>query len=145
MEHDARKHLCFRCQRVYHDIKYGKIDAFNTTINAPGFECDCAWDCGLETKAVDNGGGFWVVECSHFIPVPQAKLYADYMKSEQWEAVRNQRIKHDGYKCVKCGSAVNLCVHHLTYENLGDEPLGDLITLCDKCHKAIHAADLEKK
>lgn len=145
IDENEKNHLCYRCQRVYDDIKCGKTDAKNTVWNGVGNECGLAYECDLETETADawGGEGWFVLKCSHFIPVPQSTIYADYMKSEEWKWTRAERIKKDGYKCSMCGSAKNLCVHHITYENLGDEPLDDLITLCAKCHKKIHDADLK--
>jgi hypothetical protein len=38
-----------------------------------------------------------------------------------------------------CGdSDTILNVHHNTYENVGNEALGDLVTLCCECHKHYH-------
>ena len=64
--------------------------------------------------------------------------YDDYMKSVEWEEKRQLRLRMDGFRCFKCGTAVNLQVHHITYERLGQEKMGDLVTLCKKCHKRLH-------
>ena len=46
-------------------------------------------------------------------------------------------LKRDNYHCVKCRCKSNLNIHHLTYQNRGNElkHLHDLITLCRKCHE----------
>lgn len=45
-------------------------------------------------------------------------------------------------KCPYCGislpTIVSLHVHHLTYENLGNEADEDLLVLCKDCHREIH-------
>lgn len=70
--------------------------------------------------------------------------YADYMASEAWKKKRNQRVLYDKGKCQflidgrKCGDMNLLEVHHLTYANLGDELMSDLVTLCSFHHKQIH-------
>ena len=64
--------------------------------------------------------------------------YDDYMKSVEWEEKRQLRLRLDGFRCFKCGTSVNLQVHHITYERLGQERMGDLITLCGSCHKRLH-------
>lgn len=66
--------------------------------------------------------------------------YQEYMNSPAWTAKRQQRLDLDGYKCRTCGCTFDvrpLQVHHVTYERLGHEDLGDLITLCSTCHEAI--------
>lgn len=72
-----------------------------------------------------------------------SKQYDDYMRSDAWEAKRQQRIEIDGYKCVMCGRPTQtmkkINVHHISYRNLGNENvLTDLCTLCPTCHKHIH-------
>ena len=64
--------------------------------------------------------------------------YAEYIKSDKWLEKRHRVWRRDGMRCVECGSAMNLQCHHLTYENLGDEPLQDLVTLCRSCHREKH-------
>jgi len=65
------------------------------------------------------------------------KSYNEYLLSDIWISKRDLLIKIRK-KCEKCGSEKNLCVHHLTYENVGDEKMEDLMVLCLKCHKEIH-------
>ena len=64
--------------------------------------------------------------------------YKEYIKSTAWYQKRLARLKKDKYTCQKCGDTEFLEVHHLTYDNLGDEPMEDLVCLCRDCHQAIH-------
>ena len=66
--------------------------------------------------------------------------YKDFLNTDYWKAVRNERLFRDGYKCSYCGSEDNLQVHHITYKNHGNEHshMDDLITLCIDCHKEYH-------
>ncbi len=64
--------------------------------------------------------------------------YRSYINSDEWQIRRRNRLLMDDFKCQKCGSARNLQVHHITYENFGHEDVAtDLITLCGKCHDII--------
>lgn len=58
-------------------------------------------------------------------------------KYRQWRATVLER---DG-KCTTCGTAENLVAHHIMpfsmYESLRTD-VNNGITLCDKCHKALH-------
>ena len=65
------------------------------------------------------------------------------MKSDKWKAKRLECLKRDNYQCQKCGTAKNLVIHHWTYDRLGNEDLGDIVTLCKDCHKKIHEKDLK--
>ncbi|NOK79665.1 MAG: hypothetical protein GFH27_549281n1, partial [Chloroflexi bacterium AL-W] len=42
----------------------------------------------------------------------------------------------DDWKCIRCGSTDNLCVHHT--KGTQSHQLQDLETLCQKCHHAEH-------
>lgn len=64
--------------------------------------------------------------------------YENYLGSEDWRLKRNERMLIDKNKCTKCGSGKNLIVHHLSYKNIGDEKMDDLITVCNSCHRKIH-------
>ena len=47
-------------------------------------------------------------------------------------------VARDSNKCRHCGSKKDLGVHHKKYLDVG---LDDLITLCTKCHFALHRSD----
>ena len=50
-----------------------------------------------------------------------------------------QVLDRDGWRCQSCGSASQLQVHHLRFRSaLGDDDMGNLITLCFSCHEKIH-------
>ena len=64
--------------------------------------------------------------------------------SPKWKELREARLKIDGQKCVMCGTAYQLQVHHRRYPPAwGLETLDDLVTLCDTCHSQLH--NKEKK
>lgn len=65
--------------------------------------------------------------------------YVDYIQSEDWKAIAEERKRIDGNKCVLCGRSDNLQVHHRSYKNLGHEDvMNDLVTLCQDCHEFVH-------
>lgn len=69
--------------------------------------------------------------------------YHEYMQSDLWRHKRKRILARDNYRCQKCGSAINLRVHHIRYpEYFGDESDDDLITLCDSCHQEVHRTDI---
>lgn len=72
--------------------------------------------------------------------------YEEYINSDTWKNRRLKILKRDGFKCQNCGSPIQLEVHHLRYPSVyGEEPDDDLITLCDNCHRSLHAADAVRK
>lgn len=53
-------------------------------------------------------------------------------------------LERDNYKCVKCSSDKQLCVHHISYWS--NDPINRInvengITLCHECHKKEHECD----
>lgn len=61
-------------------------------------------------------------------------FYEKYLASPQWKQRRLQAFERAGGRCERCGSAVKLEVHHLTYDRLGREELSDLLVVCKPCH-----------
>lgn len=79
------------------------------------------------------------------------KKYQKYIKSSQFDILRQACFERDGYRCRCCGRSnedVNskgkhytLQAHHRSYEHLfegGTAELNDLTTLCNLCHIACH-------
>ncbi len=72
--------------------------------------------------------------------------YAQYLQSEHWERIREEKVEAADRMCERCGEGakrrgdrwIGLNVHHLTYERLGCEELSDLIVLCIHCHEVEH-------
>jgi len=61
-----------------------------------------------------------------------------YLASPKWQQLKMQVKLRDSFHCKKCNAKHSLEVHHITYQNLGDEPLEDLVTLCRTCHGKLH-------
>jgi hypothetical protein len=68
--------------------------------------------------------------------------YNDYLSTEHWKLKRTEVVRRYGYRCACCGEAGTSRrgpdIHHITYDNMGDEPPQDLIPLCQKCHSLMH-------
>ena len=67
-----------------------------------------------------------------------AMPYPDYLLTPEWQERRGVMLKLAGYRCRVCNADKLLHVHHRTYERRGNEQPGDLIVLCDGCHKLFH-------
>lgn len=74
------------------------------------------------------------------IPPDKYRFYDSYVHPENkdWQAVKVAVKARDGSQCRCCLSKNNLHVHHLTYANLGNERLEELVTLCETCHREVH-------
>lgn len=69
--------------------------------------------------------------------------YSVYLRSEKWRNKRARVLERDNHLCQACLKRPATQVHHKTYEHVFDEPLFDLVSICDVCHEAIH--NKEKK
>ena len=74
------------------------------------------------------------------------RTYNEYLKSEHWkqfkEKVFRSKMMKNGFSCWMCtNNNTRLNVHHKTYKNLGKEKIGDIMLICEKCHKFIHIID----
>jgi len=67
------------------------------------------------------------------------RKYNRYIKrSDRWQKKREAVLERDSYTCQACLHRKATEVHHLTYENIGDEPLFDLVAICGPCHQKLH-------
>lgn len=69
-------------------------------------------------------------------PMTNKEYTEKYLESPHWKEKRKSLLDRDGDLCV-CGKHA-IYVHHKTYENLGAEPLSDLVALCRNCHDGYH-------
>lgn len=63
---------------------------------------------------------------------------AYYYESEKWKNKRIKVLDRDKNLCQACLKNIATQVHHLTDIHFGNEPLFELISVCEKCHNAIH-------
>ncbi len=68
----------------------------------------------------------------------EREKFQKYIKSKKWNILRRKVLNRDNYTCQFCNSKKDLIVHHITYNNLFNETLNDLITICYKCHIKVH-------
>lgn len=137
------EHLCAKCDRIYelrdgypttqweHPCKYAELAPYK--------------DVGVEVK--DNGSENDIIKCPGYKKINTGRLYKTWMASEDWKRIAREKIKQAHFKCELCGSAINLHVHHITYENLcrEDRHMDDLLVVCNKCHLALHEEDMKRK
>jgi len=68
------------------------------------------------------------------------------LEQKRWREAREEVLKRDGYRCVRCGSTEELHVHHILERRKGGEhKLGNLITLCRRCHQKEHPFPLTER
>lgn len=69
-------------------------------------------------------------------PMTNKEYREKYLESPTWKEKRKRVLDRDGALCI-CGEHA-IYVHHKTYENIGSEPLSDLVALCRNCHDGYH-------
>lgn len=60
--------------------------------------------------------------------------YYTYLASREWALRKRSVRERSGGVCERCKMAPHTETHHLTYQNLGKEPLTDLLGVCRGCH-----------
>ena len=63
-----------------------------------------------------------------------SSAYYEYLNSDEWKEKRLEFLEDADYVCEECGGKANQ-VHHLSYDNFGDETDDDVEVLCYGCHK----------
>lgn len=67
-------------------------------------------------------------------------------EQRNYDGQREEVLKRDDYRCVRCGSTKSLVVHHKDRSGRGQEDhnndTANLETLCRKCHIAEHRAEI---
>jgi 5-methylcytosine-specific restriction endonuclease McrA len=70
--------------------------------------------------------------------------YNKYLKTTEWQERRNEVLIRDNYLCQACLKARATQVHHLSYDHWGQEPLFELVAICNECHEKITKIDRNK-
>lgn len=85
-------------------------------------ECNSCNSDNLQEKQISD---FWA-------------YYNEYLKTQAWQDKRNAVLKRDNYICQGCLKNKAIHVHHTTYDNIYDELLFQLISLCIDCHSKLY-------
>lgn len=78
--------------------------------------------------------------------ITRQELYHEYLKSPEWEALKNIFYKKYGKYCCICKSTNNLNVHHRIYrKTFQDTVVEDLACVCAEHHQLIHDTEEGEK
>ena len=83
--------------------------------------------------------------------------YVEHLMSEKWKQTKLTRLLIDDFKCQQCNKPITAetshC-HHITYQNLGNEGMKDVVSVCsdryennikiEGCHSRLHRVAKEK-
>ncbi len=68
------------------------------------------------------------------------------LEQQDYQKLREQVLRRDGWRCQLCGSMTNLEVHHKQFRShSGEDDEQNLITLCFNCHSSAHGQDVGPK
>ena len=68
------------------------------------------------------------------------------LEQQDYQKLREQVLRRDGWRCQLCGSMTNLEVHHKQFRShAGEDDEQNLITLCFNCHSSAHGQDVGPK
>jgi hypothetical protein len=72
--------------------------------------------------------------------------YSEYLKSDTWKTNKKRLLSSKRFREKKCfcGSTKSVCIHHITYKNIGNEKVQDVIPVCKFHHEMIHNYEKEK-
>jgi 5-methylcytosine-specific restriction endonuclease McrA len=61
------------------------------------------------------------------------------LAQEDYERLRQEILRRDGWRCQRCSAMSNLEVHHKQFRShAGDDSEQNLITMCTACHRHAH-------
>lgn len=69
----------------------------------------------------------------------------DYLKSEKWLKKRAKVLQRDKEVCQGCLFRKATQVHHLSYAHWKNEPLFELVSVCQVCHEFITLLDRKRR
>ena len=69
------------------------------------------------------------------------EAYETYLATDKWKRKRSAVLKRDGFICQACLTRRASQCHHLTYKHVFNEPLFELVAVCEVCHDKITALD----
>jgi hypothetical protein len=123
--------ICFKCD----DRKLG----YKKAKKEWNLSDDEICSLGVRNKEMRNR---WYHERMHDGSQAWWEWYQGYLNSPEWNTRRMAVLARDGGMCqAKCGRKATQ-VHHLSYMEVGNEPLEDLASVCEDCHKMIHRREL---
>ena len=115
---------CFCCGELSMDVKKSLVENF-----------DEIPECNKDIRYLKDEFYKEVMSSLHRIKNEEAwDKYNHYLNSEKWKLKRKKVFERDNYLCQACLTNEAQEVHHLTYNNIYDEPLYELISVCKRCH-----------
>lgn len=76
------------------------------------------------------------------------RMYLKYLRSPEFDRVRQAAFRRDRWRCVSCGNTEEIEVHHGIYDWIYEElsspqAFASVVTLCHQCHRETHGLGRE--
>lgn len=124
------RHQCAKCGTSVKGPKMAELEKQGALIDSLPL-----WDESLARRWMERKGQF---EQMHRPFQARLDLYQRYLLSDTWKFKRTRVLRRDAYCCQACRQARADEVHHKSYQNIGDEPLFELLSVCKPCHTELH-------
>ena len=80
----------------------------------------------------------FIAEAAERLSVLTDLPYQEFLKTPEWEEMRDAALERAAHRCQLCKSTEGLQVHHRDYADVPLESLADLTVLCGGCHELFH-------
>lgn len=75
--------------------------------------------------------------------MPTAKRSRIKLAATAYKALLKQVYERDGWRCRSCHRRDCINAHHIKFRSQGgNDELGNLVSLCVSCHRAVHDGNL---
>jgi 5-methylcytosine-specific restriction endonuclease McrA len=135
---------CLHCGRsISEAIAYRKVPNIES-IQEHDHQREAAYQARIEAARAD----LWA-EAQELWELRQTDWdlqYQQYIKTPRWREKRDRVLERDHYLCQACLRRRAAQAHHLTYKHAkrpleGNEPLFDLVAVCQTCHDKLTELD----
>lgn len=129
---------CRQCGKEYERQVTSRTNYnyYKAELRDKGFVSYTCPEC--DAKADQREREYWATEDAEIARL-RALPYPEYLKTDHWKEMRRRMLKRAHFRCQVCNKGnTQLDVHHRTYERRGKEEYGDLIVLCNDCHRTFH-------
>lgn len=134
------KKQCFTCGRLEpryfkkdNSIKYEELP-FADMDRAKLFE-------DIDCEKISDIYKRYYKKKKYFLKEKSRELFLEehdlYLQTEDWRKRRELVLKRDNFLCQSCLDKKATQVHHTSYRYWKNEPLFDLVSVCDECHTII--------
>jgi hypothetical protein len=129
-----RKDQCKTC-----GIATSQAKPRNKEIIVPNWDIDLwkNWEANCNEKRSEIEDD--LIDRTANIEIIGYEYYEEYLRSAEWLKKRNLVLNRDDFVCQACLEEPATEVHHQTYDQIFDEFLFDLISVCRKCHERLHS------